>query len=219
MTQDIWTAVDTYITDALVREDPAHDALRAQQEAGLPAINVAPNQGKLLHLLARMIGARRILEVGTLGGYSTIWLAKALPSDGRLITLEFDPRHAAVATASIERAGFGATVEVRVGPAIEALPKLAEEGGPPFDLVFIDADKQSTPQYFEWALKLTHPGSVIIVDNVVRAGRVVDPAGDADVQGIRRFQELLAASRRVTATAVQTVGVKGHDGFALAIVN
>jgi predicted O-methyltransferase YrrM len=180
---------------------------------------VAANQGKLLHLLARLGGARRILEIGTLGGYSTIWLARALTPGGRMITLEFDPKHAQVARGNIERAGLAGVVEVRIGPAIEALPKLQAEGAGPFDLIFIDADKESTPDYFQWALKLSRVGSAIVVDNVVRAGEVIDGRKrDAGVQGVRKFYEMVAAEKRVSATAIQTVGSKGHDGFALVLV-
>jgi predicted O-methyltransferase YrrM len=220
MAQEQWSAVDRYITDLLVPPDPALDeALRASAEAGLPAINVTPNQGKLLHLLARVLGARGILEVGTLGGYSTIWLARALSADGRLVTLESDPKHAEVARANLARAGLADVVELRLGPALETLPQLAAEGRGPFDLVFIDADKPSNADYFEWALKLSRRGSLIIVDNVVRKGAVVDAASsDPTVQGVRRFYERLAAEPRVSATAVQTVGSKGYDGFAVALV-
>jgi len=201
----------------LVPSDEALDlALAASTEAGLPAINVAPNQGKFLSLLASIQGAKNILEIGTLGGYSTIWLARALPKDGRLVTLELDPKHAGVARSNLARAGLGELVSIRVGPALETLPQLAAEGLPPFDFVFIDADKQSIPEYFEWALKLTRVGSVIVVDNVVRKGAVIDQATtDPNVQGVRRFNELLAKTSRVSATAVQTVGSKGYDGFAL----
>jgi predicted O-methyltransferase YrrM len=220
MSQDLWTAVDGYITGMLVPADPALDAaLEASAAAGLPAINVAPNQGKLLMLLARLQGARSILEIGTLGGYSTIWLARALPPGGRLVTLEANPEYASVASANLARAGFAEVAEVRVGPAAESLPRLAEEGAGPFDVVFIDADKPSTPEYFAWALRLARRGTLIVVDNVVRDGAVVDAdSEDAAVQGIRRFNELLAAEPRVSATAIQTVGSKGYDGFALALV-
>jgi predicted O-methyltransferase YrrM len=220
MSQEQWTAVDRYITDLLVPPDAALEAaLAASTAAGLPPINVAPNQGKLLHLLARSHGARRILEIGTLGGYSTIWLARALPPGGRLLTLESDPKHAEVARANLARAGLAGTVEVRLGRAIDALPRIAAEPGGPFDLIFIDADKPSTADYFAWALKLSRPGTVIIVDNVVRKGAVADPAStDETVQGIRRFNTALAAEKRVSATELQTVGSKGHDGFALALV-
>ena len=220
MTQDQWTAVDRYISDRLVPSDAALDAaLASSAAAGLPAINVAPNQGKLLHVLARSIGARRILEVGTLGGYSTIWLARALAPGGKLITLEYEPRHAEVARANIERARLSHVVEIRVGKAIETLPKIAAEGGGPFDFVFIDADKPGNADYFAWALKLSRAGSVIVVDNVVRKGEVINEAGDANAQGARRLFDAMAREPRVTATAVQTVGSKGYDGFAIAIVN
>jgi predicted O-methyltransferase YrrM len=220
MSQAQWTAIDQYITDQLVPSDPALDAaVEASDRAGLPAIQVAPNQGKLLHLLARTQGARSILEIGTLGGYSTIWLARALPKGGKVITLEIDPKHAEVARSNIARAQLSDTVEVRVGPALETLAAMAAEGRGAFDLVFIDADKASTPQYFEWALKLTRPGSLIIVDNVVRHGAVIDASSDdPNVKGIRRFNELMAAEPRVIATAIQTVGSKGHDGLAFALV-
>lgn len=191
-------------------------ALKASEEAGLPAIQVAPTQGKLLQILARSVGARRILEIGTLGAYSTIWLARALPEGGRLVTLEAEPKHAEVARANLARAGLAAVVEVRVGPAIESLPGL--ESGEPFDLVFIDADKPAYPGYLEWSVRLTRPGALIIADNVVRNGAVADPtSSDANVQGIRRFNELLAASKQVEATILQTVGVKGYDGLAIAV--
>lgn len=220
MSQEQWDAVDRYIAGLLIPADPALDeALRASAAAGLPPINVAPNQGKLLQLLARILGARKILEVGTLGGYSTIWMARALPEGGRLITLEADPTHAAVARANIARAGLDGVVELRLGRALEALPALAGEGAGPFDLIFIDADKPSTPEYFGWALELSRPGSLIIVDNVVRKGGVVEPESlDPAIRGIRRFNEMLAAEPRVSATAIQTVGAKGYDGFAIALV-
>jgi predicted O-methyltransferase YrrM len=215
-----WTAVDAYISEHLVGTDPVLDAALADAAAaGLPAHDVAPNQGKLLHLLARLRGARTILELGTLAGYSTIWLARALPAGGRLVTLEVDPHAAAVATRNLERAGVGDRVEVRVGPALETLPALEAEGAGPFDLVFIDADKGRNPEYLEWALRLTAPGSVIVGDNVVRDGALVEAGSDDPrVQGIRRFTERLGAAANVTATAVQTVGAKGYDGFAIALV-
>jgi predicted O-methyltransferase YrrM len=221
-----WTAVDRYITDLLVPESSAlEDALRAGAAAGLPPIAVTPNQGKLLELLARVQRARTILELGTLGGYSTIWLARALPTGGHLVTLEAKPQYAEVARASIERAGFGDVVELRVGPALETLPTLFDEDAGPFDMVFIDADKANNPGYLEWSLKLSRPGALIVVDNVVRNGAILDPTaydpalGDAGVQGVRRFYEMLAAEPRLSATAIQTVGDKGYDGFALAIVD
>jgi predicted O-methyltransferase YrrM len=220
MAQEQWTAVDRYITDLLVPPDPALDAaLQASDAAGLPPIQVSPNQGKLLQLLAQVQGARAILEIGTLAGYSTIWLARALPAGGRLITLEADPRHAEVAQANIARAGLAEVVDLRLGRALDTLPQLAAEGRGPFDLIFIDADKPPTAEYFTWALTLSRRGSLIIVDNVVRHGAVVDGASsDAGVQGVRRFNELLAAEPRVSATAIQTVGSKGYDGFAVALV-
>jgi predicted O-methyltransferase YrrM len=220
MAQDQWTAVDRYLTDLFVQPDPALEAaLQASAAAGLPSINVSPNQGKLLQLLARAQGARAVLEIGTLGGYSTIWLARALPAGGRLITLEADPRHAEVARANLARAGLAGVVELRLGPALETLPRLAAEGSGPFDLIFIDADKPGYPDYLAWALKLSRRGSLILADNVVRGGAVVDPASaDPRVQGVRRFNELLAAEPRVSATAIQTVGSKGYDGFAVALV-
>ncbi len=220
MTQEKWTEVDRYITDLLVAPDPVLEAaLAASVAAGLPTIHVAPNQGKLLHLLARIQGARRILEIGTLGGYSTIWLARALPPGGSLVTLELDPKHAEVARANLARAGLAAVVDVRVGRAADTLAQLAAGKPEPFDLIFVDADKPSTAEYFGWAIRLARPGTVIIVDNVVRQGAVADAAStDATVQGIRRFNQALAAERRVSATELQTVGSKGHDGFALALV-
>ena len=220
MTQDRWTAVDRYITDLFVPPDRSLDeALRTSAAAGLPPHNVSPNQGKLLLLLAQLQRARTVLEIGTLGGYSTIWLARALPADGRLITLEADAKHAAVARANIARAGLAAIVEVRLGRALDTLPQLFSEGRGPFDLIFIDADKPSNPEYLAWAIKLARHGSLIIADNVVRNGAVIDAASDdPSVQGIRRFNELLAAEPRLSATAIQTVGSKGYDGFALALV-
>jgi predicted O-methyltransferase YrrM len=221
MSQTQWSAVDSYLNDLLVPHDPALEAvLKASAEAGLPPISVSPSQGKLLHLLARLQGARKILEIGTLGGYSAIWLARALPEDGRLVTLEAVAKHAKVAQANVVNAGLQQIVEIRLGPALDTLPKLAEEGEGPFDLTFIDADKERTVEYFRWAIELSHPGSVVIVDNVIRNGSVADAAtGDTDVKGIRRFLELLASEPRVTGTAIQTVGSKGWDGFALALVN
>lgn len=220
MTQQQWNAVDRYITDLLVPQDPALvAALEANAQAGLPAIDVTPNLGKLLQLLAQVHGARTILEIGTLGGYSTIWLARALPEDGRLITLESDPKHADVARENIARAGLSDVVEIRLGPALETLPQLADEKLGPFDLIFIDADKVNNPEYLAWSLKLTRRGSLIVCDNVVRGGDVLDPdSNDPGVTGTRRLYELLAAEPRVSATAIQTVGSKGYDGFAIALV-
>lgn len=218
--QDQWTTVDRYITDLLVPSDPVLDeVLRENAAAGLPPHDVAPNQGKMLQLLARIQGARSILEIGTLGGYSTIWLARALPFNGRLVTLEADENHARVARANIERAGLSSVVELHLGPALDTLPKLAAQGYGPFDLIFIDADKPSNPEYFSWALKFSRRGTLIIGDNVVRNGEVTDAASDDPrVQGTRRFYEMLSAEPRVSATAIQTVGNKGYDGFALALV-
>jgi predicted O-methyltransferase YrrM len=221
MTQELWTTVDKYIADQLAPADPAlKAALDASAAAGLPAINVSPNQGKLLHIFVRLLNARAILEIGTLGGYSTIWMARGLAPGGRLITLEADPRHAALAKENIAGAGVQDIVEVRVGKALDTLPTLAAEEIGPFDLIFIDADKVNTPSYFTWAVKLARPGTLIIVDNVVRKGAVADPAArEADVNGMQRFYEMAGAERRVTATAIQTVGSKGYDGFSVVLVN
>ncbi|MEE1766405.1 MULTISPECIES: O-methyltransferase [unclassified Streptomyces] len=215
-----WDDVDAYFSTHLAPNDEAlAAALRDNEAAGLPAIDVAANQGKFLHLLALIQGARRILEIGTLGGYSTIWLARALPADGRLISLEYSARHAEVACRNIARAGLDGLVEVRVGPALESLPKLTDENPEPFDLVFIDADKANNPHYVEWALKLTRTGSVIVVDNVVRGGRVADAGStEPDVRGTRAAIELIATHPKLSGTALQTVGSKGYDGFALARV-
>jgi predicted O-methyltransferase YrrM len=220
MTQERWSAVDAYLGALFTPPDPVLEAaLAATEEAGMPAINVSPPQGKLLQILASALQARAILEIGTLGGYSTIWLARALPPGGRLVTLELSERHAEVARANLARAGLAATVEVRVGPALATLPALAAEGPPPFDLVFIDADKVNTPAYFRWARSLTRRGGLIITDNVVRGGAVVDEANaDPNVQGVRGLNELMAADQGVTATAIQTVGGKGYDGLAIALV-
>jgi len=220
VTQETWTAVDHYVTHVLrLSDDALEAALEESDAAGLPAIAVSVPQGKLLNILARLGHARRILEIGTLGGYSTIWMARALPPDGELITLEIDPKHAEVARVNIERAGFADRVDVRVGPAIDALPKIAAENKDPFDLIFIDADKPSIPDYFTWSLRLSRPGTVIIVDNVVREGAVIDAASeDASVKGVRRLNEMLAAELRVSATVLQTVGTKGYDGFAVVLV-
>jgi predicted O-methyltransferase YrrM len=226
MSQDLWNAVDGYICEHLLTPDPALDAaLLASEAAGLPPIAITPNQGKLLQLLARIHDARSILEMGTLGGYSTIWLARALAPGGRLITLERDPRFAEVARTNISNAGVADVVQIRVGPALQTLPELHDEGVGPFDMIFIDADKQNYPGYLEWALKLSRVGTVIIGDNVVRSGDILAPGADdpsfgdgGTAAGVRRFYELLAAESRVSATAIQTVGAKGHDGFALGLV-
>ncbi len=220
MTTEQWTSVDRYLTDLFVAPDPALDAaLAASAAAGLPSIHVSPNQGKLLHLLARAKGARSILEIGTLGAYSTIWLGRALPPGGHLITLEANPAHAQVARANIAHAGLADRIELRLGNAIDTLPQLTSDPRAPFDLIFIDADKPGYPAYFTWSLQLSRSGTLIVADNVVRDGAVVDPASpDPRVQGIRRFNELVAAEPRVSATAIQTVGSKGYDGFALLLV-
>ena len=215
-----WTAVDRYITDHLVPRDTVlEEALEANALAGLPSIDVSPNQGKLLYLLALMKGAKRILEVGTLGGYSTIWLARALPADGRLVTLELEPKHAEVARGNLERAREAEKVEIRVGAALDLLVALHEEGAEPFDLIFIDADKKRIPAYLEWSMKLAREGTLIVVDNVVREGELVNAASeDPDVQGVRAMFEMMAAEPRLSATAIQTVGSKKWDGFAMAVV-
>jgi predicted O-methyltransferase YrrM len=220
-TQNQWTAVDRYFSEQLSLSDPALDAaLAANRAAELPAIDVAPNQGKFLQLLALLVGARKILEIGTLGGYSSIWLARALPAGGRLITLEFNPKHAEVARANIAGAGLAHLVDIRVGAALDTLGKLQNEITEPFDLIFIDADKPNNAEYLRWALKLSRRGTLIIIDNVVRDGSVIDAASsNPDVQGARRLFEQLAAESRLSSTALQTVGIKGYDGFALAIVN
>ena len=220
MSRERWTAVDDYLAETVVESDPAlAAALASSAESGLPAIQVSPAQGKLLALLARAVRASAILEIGTLGAYSTIWLARALAPGGRLMTLESDPKHAEVARANLARAGLADRVEVRLGNARETLPRLADEQALPFDLTFIDADKPSIPEYFDWAVRLARPGGLIVVDNVVRDGALADPANaDPNVQGVRRFHATLAGDRRVSATTIQTVGSKGYDGFTLAYV-
>jgi predicted O-methyltransferase YrrM len=216
--QNIWTEVDRYLGDLLTPMDGyLADALRANREAGLPAIEVSRLQGKFLHVLVQIIQARRILEIGLLGGYSTLWMASALPQDGRIVSLEFETRHAEVARKNLAHAGLLDRVEIRVGRALDSLPALVSSA--PFDLIFIDADKPSNPQYLQWALKLSRPGTVIVVDNVVRQGKIADSANaDPDVEGTRRMFEMMAAEPRLSATALQNVGVKGYDGFALAVV-
>jgi predicted O-methyltransferase YrrM len=220
MTQELWTAVDQYINETLISGDPILEAaLQASETAGLPPIQVSPPQGKMLHILARSIKARNILEIGTLGGYSTIWMARALPAGGRLLTLEADAKHAEVARANVARAGLAEMVELRLGPALDTLPYVAAENRGAFDLIFIDANKSTMAEYFDWSLKLSRPGTMLIADNVIRSGAVVDAASkDADVQGVRRFNERVAAEPRVSATEIQTVGSKGYDGFALVLV-
>jgi predicted O-methyltransferase YrrM len=220
MSQEIWTAVERYLVDCVVPSDPIQEeTLQANTVASLPGIDVAPNEGKLLYLLARIRGAKRVLEIGTLGGYSTIWLARALPPDGRLVTLEFDAKHAQVAAGNVARAGFSSMVEIRLGPALDSLAKLHAEGPGPFDFIFIDADKPNNPGYLDWSMKLSRPGTVIVVDNVVRDGAIADAkSADPSIQGTRRMFAMLAADLRLEATALQTVGSKGYDGFALAVV-
>jgi predicted O-methyltransferase YrrM len=217
---ETWDAVDRFTQGLLIGEDQAlEDALRRSEEAGLPPIAVTPSQGRLLNLLVRIHRSERVLELGTLGGYSTIWIARGLPPGGLVLTLELSPAYAEVARGNIERAGLADRVEVRVGPASESLARIREAGEGPFDTVFIDADKASTPEYFEHALELTRPGSLIVADNVVRGGALADPdTDDAGARGMRRFLEMAGAEPRVTATTIQTVGSKGYDGFTLALV-
>jgi predicted O-methyltransferase YrrM len=221
MSQELWTAVDSYIKEKMI---PADVVLTAAQQngidAGLPAIAVSPAQGKLLYLLARTCGAKNILEIGTLAGYSTIWLARALPAGGRVLTLELDAKHAEVSRQNFAMAGLAEVIELRLGSALDSLPKLAQEHRGPFDLIFIDADKTNIPAYFDWSLKLSRPDTVIVVDNIIRDGAVIDAdSKDPNIQGVRRFNDLLATDQRVSATEIQTVGEKGYDGFALLVVN
>lgn len=220
MTVHRWTEVDRYIDDVLGTSDAALDAvLKACVEARLPPINVSPSQGKFLFILARAIGARRILELGTLGGYSTIWLARALPPDGRLVTIEVDPTHAAVARGNFVLAHLAHLIDLRVGSALDVLPQLARQPENRFDMIFIDANKENYAEYLEWSITLGHAGTLIIADNVVREGAVVDShSEDSRVQGVRRFNAALASDSRVTATEIQTVGSKGYDGFAAIII-
>lgn len=220
MNQKVWESVDQYLDKMLIPPDSAlKDALATASKAKLPEIQVSSLEGKLLHLLARIMGARNILEIGTLGGYSTIWMARALPDGGRIITLEANPKHAEVARKNFARAGVENKVELRLGKALDTLPKIAAEGIGPFDLFFIDADKSNMPAYFEWSLKLARVGSVIIADNVVREGAVLNSKSkDADVQGVRRFLEMVGKEKRVSGTALQTVSTKSYDGFALVLV-
>ena len=218
--QKTWTAVDDYLNAKLGNSDSVLEAaLAANAKAGLPPFEVAPNQGKLLYLLAGMSGARRILEIGTLGAYSTIWLARAVSVGGMVITLESEPRHVEVAKENIRRARLKCIVDIRLGPALATLEQLGKARVEPFDFVFIDADKPNNPAYLEWAIKLSHPGTVIVADNVIREGMIVDAENkDPRVQGVRKFFDKIANDTRLIATAVQTVGSKGHDGFAVAIV-
>lgn len=222
MTQERWTEVDDYINARVVRPDQALDAaLNATADAGMPPIAVSAAQGKLLFILARTLRATKVLEIGTLGAYSTIWLARALPAPaagGKLISLEIDPKHAEVARQNLANAGLDATTEVRLGAALETLPQLTQDG--PFDLTFIDADKANIPAYFDWAVKLSRPGSIVVVDNVVRDGKLIDEStADPNVQGVRRLHDMLETDARVIATTIQTVGSKGYDGFTIALVN
>jgi predicted O-methyltransferase YrrM len=216
----LWTSVDQYLTGLFLPPDAVLDAaVKASDAGGLEPIAVSPIQGKFLHLLAKIHNARKILEIGTLGGYSTIWLGRALPAEGRLITLEADPKHAEIARANIARANLSGAVQVRLGRAQETLPKLIDEGVGPFDMIFIDADKTGYPDYFSFAMKLSRRGTLIVADNVIRKGAVADPSStDANVQGVRRFNAIVAADKRVSATALQTVGAKGYDGFTIAMV-
>ena len=219
MDQDLWTSVDRYIEKLLPPDQQLAEALKANTRAKLPSIDVSPTQGKLLHLLARMQGAKRILEVGTLGGYSTICLARALPPDGILITLELDPKHAEAAAANIHRAGLSPLVDLRVGPALDSLAQLHSESAASFDLIFLDADKPNNPAYLDWAIRLSRPGTVIIGDNVIHEGEILDSNNtDPRVIGTRLFLEKLGSHPRLDTTVIQTVGSKGHDGFAMAIV-
>jgi predicted O-methyltransferase YrrM len=220
MSKELWSAVDSYLCSNLIAPDPILEAaIKSSIEAGLPSIAVTPTLGKFLHLLARIQNAKQILEIGTLGGYSTIWLARALPPTGRLVTLEYDPKHAAVASANFVRAGLQDIIELRIGKALDTLPEVAAAHSTPFDLIFIDADKQNNPAYFEWALKLSRPGSLIIVDNVIRDGAILDAATDHPVlKGVQQLFALLHNSPRVQSTALQIVDAKGHDGFALSLV-
>jgi predicted O-methyltransferase YrrM len=219
MSQKLWTKVSDYFAGMIGEDEALKAALKDCKKAKLPPIGVAANEGKLLMLVAQMIGARKILEVGTLGGYSTIWLARGLGEGGGLITLEYEKKHAEVARKNIARAGLGGVVEIRVGDAKEAMPQLVNEHAGPFDVIFLDADKEGYPAYFEWSLKLSRKGTVIIADNVVRDGGVINAKSkDASIQGVRKFNKMVAAEKRVMATAIQTVGTKGYDGFALAVV-
>ncbi len=217
--QKVWTEVDRYF-DRLISPDTALDAaVAANRKADLPAIDVTPLQGKFLELLVRLAGARRVLEIGTLGGYSTLWLARALPQDGKVITLELEPRHADIARTNLHNGGVLDRVDIRVGPAAESLQALVASGAAPFDFIFIDADKAGYPDYLDWSLKLSRPGTLIVADNVVRDGKVTEPDNpDPNIQGVRRFTDLIAAEPRLSTTVIQTVGSKGYDGFALAIV-
>jgi predicted O-methyltransferase YrrM len=218
--QKIWAQVDRYFGDLLAPEDAAHGSvLETNEQAGLPPIDVPALLGKFLELMVRISGARRVLEIGTLGGYSTIWMARALPDGGRVVTLEIDPKHAEVARVNLKKAGVLDRVEIRLGTALDTLREIHESGAEPFGLIFIDADKKSMPEYLQWSLKLSGPGTVIIADNVVRDGKVIEPdSSDENVQGVRRMTEMMATEPRLSATAIQTVGARGYDGFAMAVV-
>ncbi|TIV15233.1 MAG: O-methyltransferase [Mesorhizobium sp.] len=220
MSSKTWTAVDDYIVSSLFEADPVLDAvLKANRDQGLPAIDVSPAQGKLLSLLVRIRGAKTVLEVGTLGGYSTIWMTRGLPADGKVVTLELDPHHARVARANFERAGVSDKIDLRVGPALQSLAALVDENAGPFDLIFIDADKPNNPNYLDWAMKLSRSGTVIVCDNVIRDGAVVKKnSGDVNVEGARAAFSFIGGDKRLDGTAIQTVGAKGYDGFAIAIV-
>ncbi|TIR14847.1 MAG: O-methyltransferase [Mesorhizobium sp.] len=220
MSNKTWTAVDDYIVSSLFEADPVLDAvLKANRDQGLPAIDVSAAQGKLLSLLVRIRGAKTVLEVGTLGGYSTIWMARGLPADGKVVTLELDPHHARVARSNFERAGVSGKIDLRVGPALQSLAALVDENAGPFDLIFIDADKPNNPNYLDWAMKLSRPGTVIVCDNVIRDGAVVQKnSGDVNVEGARAAFSFIGGEKRLDGTAIQTVGAKGYDGFAIAIV-
>jgi predicted O-methyltransferase YrrM len=220
ITEPLWTSVDRYLGDLLApSDDKLEAAVKANRKARLPAIDVSPLQGKFLQVLIQITQAKRVLEIGTLGGYSTIWMARALPKGGRIVSLEFSPRHAEVARANLHCAGLLSRVEIRVGPALESLPKLKASGAGPFDLVFIDADKENNPHYLHWALELSHRGTVIVIDNIARHGGVIEAkSSEPDIVGTRRCLEMLAREPRLSAVALQSVGVKGLDGFALAVV-
>lgn len=219
--QEVWIDVDDYFGAALIRPDAGLEAaLEANKAADLPAIDITPLQGRFLELLVRMTGTRRVLELGTLGGYSTIWLARALPKEGRVVTLEVEAKHAEVARKNIARAGLADRIQLRLGPALETLAAMGQEREEPFDFIFIDADKESYPEYLQWSLNLSRPGTLIVADNVVRDGKVIDPDNpDANIQGVRRFTDLIAAEPRLSATVLQTVSSKGYDGFTIALVN
>ncbi|MDX8455702.1 O-methyltransferase [Mesorhizobium sp. VK9D] len=220
MSSKTWTAVDEYIVSSLFEADPVLDAtLAANRDQGLPAIDVSAAQGKLLSLLVRIRGAKKVLEVGTLGGYSTIWMARGLPADGKVVTLELDPHHAEVARSNFERAGVSEKIDLRVGPALQSLAALGNENAGPFDLIFIDADKPNNPNYLAWAMKLSRSGTVIVCDNVIRDGAVLKEDGrDAFVEGARAAFSFIGSDKRLDGTAIQTVGAKGYDGFAIALV-